>query len=266
MFDVIMNRRKSILTLALFATLTLFTTFALLGTAFVGGRALAADKEGDDDNRDKYEVGETYREKVDNLHPTQLRVGYHAVAEKKEKIEEMSKSDRKEHLRKNPIPVVLGPNNVLYIVDHHHLARAVYEADHQKVFIKIMKDWSKFDEKEFWKKMIAANYTYLHDTVTQRDYVPEDLPTHVWSMKDDPYRSLAGDLRDEDFYQKKESEFFIEFAWAEALYDFYKKKKVDVFKEKYSELLDMARDFAASDEAKNLPGRNDHHCALFLKK
>lgn len=31
-----------------------------------------------------------------------------------------------EFLKANPVPCVVGPGGTLYLIDHHHLARALY--------------------------------------------------------------------------------------------------------------------------------------------
>ena len=60
-----------------------------------------------------------------SLRPTQMTVGMREVKEKRKRWrEQKSEKKRAELLGKHMIPVVLGPDERYYVVDHHHLARA----------------------------------------------------------------------------------------------------------------------------------------------
>ena len=58
-----------------------------------------------------------------SLHPTQMTVGMREVKEKRKRWREhASKKKQGELLGKHTIPVVLGPDQRHYVIDHHHLA------------------------------------------------------------------------------------------------------------------------------------------------
>ena len=60
-----------------------------------------------------------------SLRPTQMTVGMREVKEKRKRWREhKSKKKQSELLGRHMIPVVLGPDQHYYVVDHHHLARA----------------------------------------------------------------------------------------------------------------------------------------------
>jgi hypothetical protein len=60
-----------------------------------------------------------------SLRPTQMTLGLREVKEKRKRWREhKSEKKRAELLGKHMIPVVLGPDEQHYVVDHHHLARA----------------------------------------------------------------------------------------------------------------------------------------------
>jgi hypothetical protein len=44
----------------------------------------------------------------------------------------------------------MGPRGRPYIIDHHHLARALFEEDVESVFITVVADLRALDEKTFW--------------------------------------------------------------------------------------------------------------------
>ena len=63
-----------------------------------------------------------------SLRPTQMTVGMREVKEKRQRWREhKSKKKQAELLGKHMIPVVLGPDKRHYVVDHHHLARALHD-------------------------------------------------------------------------------------------------------------------------------------------
>ena len=64
---------------------------------------------------------------ITDLRPTQMTVGIREVKEKRKRWRDESKSKGAEFLGKHMIPVVLGPKDRHYVIDHHHLARALHE-------------------------------------------------------------------------------------------------------------------------------------------
>ena len=63
-----------------------------------------------------------------DLRPTQITVGMREVEDKRKRWRQ-KRSAKKEmkFLAEHMIPVILGPKNRHYIIDHHHLARALHE-------------------------------------------------------------------------------------------------------------------------------------------
>src|SRR5947208_16676291 len=92
-----------------------------------------------------------------SLRPTQMTVGLREVKEKRKRWRE-HKSEKKpaELLGKHIIPVVLGPDEHHYVVDHHHLARALHYAGVQHFLVTVIGDltiadlhtlWPEYDDK-----------------------------------------------------------------------------------------------------------------------
>jgi hypothetical protein len=154
---------------------------------------------------------------VDDLRPTQMNVGMFEVDRKAAKIGAFSREERHEYLRENFIPVVVGPKGNLYILDHHHQARAVLESGYRRVYIKIVADLSHMPKQEFWKEMTSRGYVYLKDT-EGNDIDSDQLPKKIEKLGDDLYRSIAGAVRRRGGFVKDMTPF-AEFKWA----DFFRK-------------------------------------------
>src|SRR6516165_10402055 len=89
-----------------------------------------------------------------SLRPTQMTVGMREVKEKRKRWREhKSKKKQEELLGKHMIPVVLGPDGKYYVVDHHHLARALHDEGVKDVLVTIIGDLSMVQRDAFWGVM-----------------------------------------------------------------------------------------------------------------
>src|SRR5204862_7355921 len=127
--------------------------------------------------------------------PTQMAGGMREVKEKRKRSRE-HKSDKKraELLGKPMSPVVHGPDDHYYVVDHHHLARALHDEGVEDVLVTVIGDLTMVDHDAFWGVMDNKRWAYPYDTKGERRRF-KDLPKSVAELKDDPFRSLAGELR-----------------------------------------------------------------------
>jgi hypothetical protein len=85
-------------------------------------------------------------------------------------------------LRKNPVPVVLGPGGHMYLIDHHHLASAMYRKGVKECYVGVAKDLSGLDEEGFWAAMSAQRLLWQHthqgepvDLGAMRQLLPKDV-------------------------------------------------------------------------------------------
>jgi hypothetical protein len=134
------------------------------------------------------------RARVSELRPTQMTVGMREVRRKIEEWQEGGKKLGEKFVERHMIPAVLGPNQHLYIVDHHHLARALHEVDVKEVLVVVLAKLDRLDKSHFWT--FLDNHAWVHPYDAQgkrRDY--GKIPKSVAELEDDPYRSLAGELR-----------------------------------------------------------------------
>jgi hypothetical protein len=183
------------------------------------------------------------------LRPTQMTVGMREVAEKRKTWRAHDAGKRVRFLRSHMIPVILGPGKENYVVDHHHLARALYDEGQKDVFVMIVADLHKLEEGAFWTVLDFHAWTHPYDAKgRRRDFAA--LPKSVKGLKDDPFRSLAGELRRVGGFAKDTTPFS-EFLWADFLRRRIKPKAVD---KDFEATLEKALALAKSAEADYLPG------------
>ncbi|MGJ5177438.1 ParB-like protein [Bradyrhizobium oligotrophicum] len=185
-----------------------------------------------------------------SLRPTQMTVGMREVKEKRERWREhKSKKKQAELLGKHMIPVVLGPDKRYYVVDHHHLARALHDEGVKDVLVTMIGDLSMVDRDGFWGVMDNKRWVYPYDAKGERRNF-KDLPKTMADLKDDPFRSLAGELRRAGGFAKDTTPFS-EFLWADFLRRKVKRKTVETH---FAAAMEHALALAKSHDAVYLPG------------
>jgi hypothetical protein len=186
---------------------------------------------------------------ISELRPTQITVGMREVAAKRAHWREQGGKKGAEFLGKHMIPVVLGPKDRHYIIDHHHLARALHEEGVENVLITVVANLSRLEPDSFWFVMENRNWMHAYDDKGQRrDYT--DIPKSVSDLVDDPFRSLAGELRRAGGYAK-DTTLFSEFLWADFLRRRIKRKWVE---RDFSHAVEKALELAKSRDGGYLPG------------
>src|SRR6516164_9033707 len=86
-----------------------------------------------------------------SLRPTQMTVGMREVKEKRQRWrEQKSKKKQSEILGTHMIPVVLGPDKRYYVVDHHHLARALHDEGVKDILVTVIGNLSMVERDAFW--------------------------------------------------------------------------------------------------------------------
>lgn len=194
---------------------------------------------------------------VDDLHPTQALVGLASVEVKAKRLGNMTKDERLAYLESHPVPVVIGPGSFYFLIDHHHMSRALLEAGHKKLFVKVISDWSQMKNAEFWNEMESHGYTYLFNGDGKK-ISPTELPETIKGLKDDPYRSLAYFAREAKAFDKSTTPF-AEFFWAA----FYKKHLTLKDLKNWDLAVKKAVSLSLTVEASGLPG---YHGALTCPK
>ena len=185
-----------------------------------------------------------------SLRPTQMTVGMIEVKEKRKRWREhKSAKKQSELLGKHMIPVVHGPDQRFYVVDHHHLARALHDEGVKDILVAVIGDLTMVDRAAFWGVMDNKRWVYPYDAKGERRHF-DDIPKSVSDLKDDPYRSLAGELRRVGGFAKDTTPFS-EFLWADFLRRRIPRKNVDA---NFEKSLEKALAFAKGKDAVYLPG------------
>ena len=186
---------------------------------------------------------------IADLHPTQITVGLREVAQKRLRWRSRVQKAGLCGASRLVAPVVWGPAGVLYLIDRHHLVRAVEEEGVHEVFIRPIADFSALQPDEFWRVLDARGWSHPYDADGRRRDFGE-IPAAISALPDDPYRSLASALRRAGGFAKKSTPFS-EFAWADFLRHQVSSAVVATdFDGALGQALILARTLAA----RNLPG------------
>lgn len=148
-----------------------------------------------------------------DLRPTQMTVGLAEVAIKRAQWAQLKRKDRERLLATHWFPAVLGPQKLPYIVDHHHLGVALLQEKAQQVWIMQLADYSDVPEPLFWRLLEFHQWAHPYDAKGQRQPFSA-MPQKLGQLRDDPYRSLAGEVRKAGGYAKDATPF-AEFVWAD---------------------------------------------------
>jgi hypothetical protein len=186
---------------------------------------------------------------IDELRPTQITVGMREVAAKRKHWREIHGNDTGKFLGKHMIPVILGPKKHHYVIDHHHLARALHEEGVKNVAVTVIANLSKLEADAFWT--VLDNRSWMHPFDADGRRRPyKDIPKSIAKLVDDPFRSLAGELRRQGGFAKDTTPFS-EFLWADFLRRLMKRKLVE---HDFARATEKALQLAKSPDANYLPG------------
>ncbi len=184
---------------------------------------------------------------IADLHPTQITVGMREVREKRRHWRQAR--HKAKFLGSHLIPVIAGPKLRYYVIDHHHLALALHEEGVTEIPITVVADLTKLDKGAFWTYLDNRGWTHPYDARgRRREY--GDLPRSIAGLVDDPFRSLAGELRHAGGFSKDTTPFS-EFLWADFLRRRIKRGRIE---NSFTAALDTALRLARSEDADYLPG------------
>ncbi len=186
---------------------------------------------------------------ITDLRPTQITVGMREVMAKRKRWRETSKKKGGQFLGRHMIPVILGPKERNFVIDHHHLARALHDEGVKDIAVTVIANLSALDFDAFWTVMDNRSWMHPFDAKGVRRHY-EDIPKSVIELIDDPFRSLAGELRRAGGFAKDTTPFS-EFLWADFLRRRMKRKLVE---NDFDRAIEKALQLAKGVEANYLPG------------
>jgi hypothetical protein len=97
---------------------------------------------------------------IAELRPTQITVGMREVKAKRKRWREEGDTKGAEFLGKHMIPVILGPKQRHYVIDHHHLALALHEEGVKDILVTVVANLSKLEKDAFW--VVLDNRSWMH--------------------------------------------------------------------------------------------------------
>ncbi len=186
---------------------------------------------------------------IADLRPTQMTVGLREVSRKRAEWRMRAERDGPDFLGRHMVPAVYGPKRRPYLIDHHHLVRALHEEGVKHILVAVVADLSQLEKALFWTFMDNRNWLHPFDAEGKR-HTYGRLPKAIEKMADDPYRSLAGALRAAGGYAKDAAPYS-EFLWADFLRRQIDRKEVD---EGFEAALVSALNLAHMPRASYLPG------------
>jgi hypothetical protein len=189
------------------------------------------------------------RVKVGQLRPTQMTVGLREVRRKRDDWHQSGKKLGENFIQSHMVPAIVGPKGRFYIVDHHHLARALHDEGVDEVLVVVLAKLDRLKKQHFWTFLDNSSWVHPYDGKGKRRSY-DHLPDTVADLEDDPYRSLAGELRRAGGFAK-EGTPYTEFLWADAMRERIGRKVVD---KDFDRALEQALKFARSPDADYLPG------------
>ena len=184
---------------------------------------------------------------IEDLYPTQITVGMREVSAKRKHWRSVGRKG--EWLGRHLIPVIRGPKERLYVIDHHHLALALHREGVEKIPVTVVADLCRLDKEAFWTYLDNRGWMHPYDARGRRRPYTE-LPRRVSQLEDDPFRSLAGELRRAGGFAKDTTPFS-EFLWADFLRRRVKRERIE---DSFTQALEQALRLAKGEEAVYLPG------------
>ena len=162
--------------------------------------------------------GQTCTLAAASVRPTQFILGRQEVRAKTQRFSEMSVSDLQKYTMENPVPCIVGPGGTFYATDHHHLTAAVMassHADSDKNVVVLVQNTSMAGADsltDFFVEMVNNGYVWLLDE-KGNTVNPVLLPFSVGTLANDPYRSLAYNVRKAGGYDKVSTPYQ-DFFWS----------------------------------------------------
>lgn len=186
---------------------------------------------------------------IASLKPTQMTVGFREVEEKQKRWRAQGGGKKSKFLGQHMIPVIFGPKDRYYVIDHHHLARALQREGVKDILVEVVKDLRMLKGDDFWTFLDHHGWVYPYDAQGRRCSYAK-IPGGISGLVDDPFRSLAGELRRAGGYAKDTTPFS-EFLWADFLRQSLKRKTIE---SDFEAAAEKALALAKSPAANYLPG------------
>lgn len=170
------------------------------------------------------------------IHAAQFNYGQQYVNAWAAKHRQDSIAEYQQYLNTHPFPVVLGPDQKIYLADGHHRLMASETLSQQELhqytfYLKVIKkfkaDNSNAATNNFWTWMNKTNNVWLKDHGQEKSW--QQLPTSIEKLTNDKYRTIAGWLMEAGWCYDARAESkvnYIEFFWADYFRNLAKAGKI----------------------------------------
>ena len=187
---------------------------------------------------------------VAELRPTQMTVAMARVAQTRAQIRAaVMRGQLQDFLTWRVFPGVLGPGGAVFVIDEHHIARALADEAIETCVVVLQHDFSQVLPDRFWIVMERQGFVHPVDAAGRRRAFAS-IPRLLAQLEDDPYRYLAVNVRDSGGCNAWEG------AAAEILWANFLRSRVPgaLLAGSAAEALRVALSHAHSDAARRLPG------------
>ena len=201
----------------------------------------------------KTQTKKTIEATLESLRPTQMTVGYSELLLKRQQWRALDKGKQAQFIAEHLLPAVVGPKGKHYVVDHHHLGRALLDEGVKTAHLVVWADLSALAKDEFWLVMDHRQWVHSYDAAGRREPFSA-IPKALESLTDDPYRSLAAAVRMAGGFPKDQTPF-AEFLWA----DFFRRRvPAAQLRSDPDSALSAAMQVVHAKAAMHLPGWSGH--------
>ena len=196
------------------------------------------------------------KSRILDLKPMQIPAGMLEVQDKARELRDMKSKESDAWLKERSVPFIEDYKGRKRPVDHHHEARAAWEADLDDAYTHRYFDdemhglVKALPREQFYAVARAMGLFYDRDQFGAGPHDPNHLPEDVRSLADDPFRSVAWQVRKRGGYDKTATPF-AEFQWA----NFFRARvKTYPTRADFEAAVVEALALAHSPAAKGLPG------------
>ncbi len=199
---------------------------------------------------------EPKKTRVLDLKPMQIPAGMIEVLEKAKDLRDMKPKEADAWLKERSVPIIEDYKGRKRPVDHHHETRAAWEAaiddayTHRYLDDELHARLKNLPREQFYAVARAMGLFYDRDQFGAGPHDPNHLPEDVRSLADDPYRSVAWQVRKRGGYDKSPVPF-AEFQWAQY---FRARLKTYPTRADFEAAIAEALAIAHAPAAKDLPG------------
>jgi hypothetical protein len=141
-------------------------------------------------------------------------IGMAEIRSRQLDFSEESQEERRRYLRSKPVPLVRNGAGDLWMVDRHHRLRALLELDSRvTTYGYVIAEVESHDRSDVLRELQRRGWLYLHDGRGKGPCPPEQLPSSLLDLEDDPYRSLVWKLKKEGVLRPQPLIPYHEFRW-----------------------------------------------------